>query len=174
MIKYSFYHFPFIILCAFLLFVFTPLSTVVADNDVISTPNDSIVTDDEIDNWLEKYATELRDSVMLPSINQKERKETVLPKIEKGNDAVQKPGTAINTPKPSVDANMQNIKTDKSAQIPIANETVKPDNKKIVSAKPVSPSVKNGAKKNVKNSAKKNVENNDEIIKYDSFLSYED
>ena len=97
MIKYSFYHFPFIILCASLLFVFTPLSTVVADNDVISTPNDSIVTDDEIDNWLEKYATELRDSVMLPSINQKERKETVLPKIEKGNDAVQKPGTDINT-----------------------------------------------------------------------------
>lgn len=174
MIKSFYYNISFIILCASLLFVFTPLSTVVADNDVNTIPNDSIVTDDEIDNWLEKYATELRDSVMLPSINQKERKETVLPKIEKGNDAVQKPGTAINTPKFSVDANMQNIKTDKSAQIPIANEAVKSDNKKLVSAKPVSPSVKNGAKKNVKNSAKKSVENNNEIIKYASFLSHED
>ena len=48
MIKSFYYNISFIILCASLLFVFTPLSTVVADNDVISTPNDSIVTDDEI------------------------------------------------------------------------------------------------------------------------------
>lgn len=79
--------------CCVFFFLIT-IQSLYAGPDVNTVSNDSIVSDEELDNWLDKYATELRDSVMLPSIDLKDRKNSNLLKTV---------NTPVNTPVPAKD-----------------------------------------------------------------------
>ncbi|MGM9795311.1 MAG: DUF3078 domain-containing protein [Candidatus Aphodosoma sp.] len=124
------------------------LSVTATIDDINVIPNDSIVTDEEVDNWLEKYATEIRDSVMLPSVNLKNNKVVVSPKVD------------------SVKA----VKTILPATIKEVNVVQKPIQKQK-SGSSLTLSAKNNKKQKGEKLA---IQKKNEVLKYSTFLSEED
>ena len=135
-----------LILIVFSLFAINFSST--ATNDVNVIPNDSIVTDEEVDNWLEKYATEIRDSVMLPSVNLKNNKVVESPKID-----------SVKAVKPILPATIKEV-----------NIVQKPIQKPKAVSSSSSPAKNNKKQKGEKSTIQKK----NEVLKYSTFLSEED